>query len=178
MPQIVWRAGLDLAPVDLASEDDVRWLLACVWADHPQRRERLAAAIELAQTKRPSVRRGDLVSDLPGLLAEAPADAVLVVFHSATLVYVSDEDRQTFAKILAEASMDRDIVWISNEAPTVVAEITALAPPVRPPNFLLGRTRFHQGQRHDELLAIAHAHGAELEWLVREEGTNHEQGRD
>jgi hypothetical protein len=89
-----------------------------------------------------------------------------VVFHSAVLAYVNQEDRRTFASVLAEESRQRDITWISNESPTVVPEITALAPPVKPPRFLLGRTRFTSGHRQDELLALAHAHGADLEWLA------------
>ncbi len=183
VPQVVWRAGLDLMPLDVHDEDDVRWLLSCVWPEHSERRERLAAAIELAKSQDVAVHQGDLVSDLPALLAEVPRDATLVVFHSAVLCYVSEEARRKFADILAETSKERDIVWISNEAPTVVPEITAVAPPTKGPRFLLGRTRFtkllgrtqfSQGQRQDEFLAIAHAHGAELEWLAREDGTNHE----
>lgn len=165
VPQIDWRAGLDLNPLDVHDDDDAKWLLSCVWPDHFERRERLAAAIKLARAHELSLRRGNLVSELPDLLAEAPRDAELVVFHSAVLVYVSAADRRTFANVLAEASRQRDIVWISNEAPTVVPEITALAPPVEPPRFLLGRTRFRDGHREDELLAVAHAHGADLQWV-------------
>lgn len=166
IPEIVWRGGLDLSPVDLTADDDVRWLLSCVWPDHSERRERLTAAIQLAQSRDLSVRRGDLVAELPALLAEVPRDAALVVFHSAVLAYVSSENREAFAQTLAEASSDRDIVWISNESPTVVPEIAALAPPDRPQTFLLGRTSFTNGIREDELLAFAHHHGAELEWLA------------
>ena len=47
---------------------------------------------------RPSVvHRGDLLTDLPALAAQAPADATLVVYHSAVLAYVSPDDRQRFA---------------------------------------------------------------------------------
>jgi hypothetical protein len=183
----VWRAGLDLMPLNVHDEDDARWLLSCVWPEHSERRERLAAAITMAQSRELTLHRGDLVTDLPALLAEVPRDATLVVFHCAVLCYVGEEARRSFADILAAASKQRDIVWISNEAPRVVSEITALAPPVKGPRFLLGRTRFtkllgrthfNQGQRHDEFLAIAQAHGAELEWLAREEGTNHESRAD
>lgn len=192
MPQIVWRAGLDLRPVDVHDADDARWLVSCVWPEHAERRERLAAAISLAKLRDLTVHRGDLVADLPKLIATAPRDATLVVFHSAVLCYVNEEARRDFADTLAEASKQRDIVWISNEAPTVVPEITALAPAVKGPRFLLGRTRFTKllgrtrftkllgrtqlakGRRQDEFLAIAQAHGAELEWLAREEVTRHD----
>ena len=164
MPQIVWRGGLDLNPLDVHEDDDRRWLLSLVWPEHFERRERLASAIQLAQSRELSVRRGDLVSDLPALLNDVPRDATLVVFHTAVLVYVSENDRRSFAETLLDASKQRDIVWVSNESATVVPEITALAPQVTPFQKLLGRTWMKNGQRRDEFLAVAHPHGAELNW--------------
>ena len=162
MPSIVWRRGLDLRPVDVRDDEAVRWLLACVWPDHHERRQRLEAAIDLARAEPPPVRAGDLVDDLPALLAEAPEDAQLVVVHSAVLTYVTPERRVAFASVLANASKGRDVVWVSNEGAGVIAEITALAPPRPEGSFLLGRTRFANGHRSDEFLALAHPHGAEL----------------
>jgi hypothetical protein len=165
IPRIVWRHGLDANPIDVRDDDAIRWLLACVWPDHPERRRRLEAAIEIARIDRPSVSAGDLVDDLPVVLAAVPSDAQLVVFHSAVLTYVSPDRRQAFADVLADASKRREIVWVSNEAPGVLREMTALAPSVSEGRFLLGRTHFVDGRRRDELLALAHPHGAELAWL-------------
>ena len=44
--------------------------------------------------------------DLPALLAEAPDDAQLVVFHSAVFSYVSPDHRRAFAAVLAEAERE------------------------------------------------------------------------
>jgi len=165
LPQIVWRRGLDANPISVRDAEAVRWLLACVWPDHHERRRRLEGALDLARAQPPAVTAGDLVDDLPALLDEVPDDAQLVVFHSAVLTYVSPERREAFGEILAAASKRRDIVCLSNEAPGVIREMTALAPPLGDLRFLLGRTRFTNGRRHDELLALAHPHGAELAWL-------------
>jgi hypothetical protein len=165
VPEIAWRSGLDLSPVDVRDDDAVRWLLACVWPDHHERRRRLEAAIEMARAQPPVVKAGDLVDDLPAVLAEAPADAQLVVFHSAVLTYVSPDRRHAFADVLAETSKRRDVVWLSNEAPGVVREMAGLAPKDSEGRFLLGRTRLTGGRRQDQLLALAHPHGAEMTWL-------------
>jgi Uncharacterized protein conserved in bacteria (DUF2332) len=69
------------------------------------------------------------------------------------------------AAALADASKHRDLVWLSNEPPGVIPELTCLAPSASESRFLLGRTRFTNGRRSDELLALAHPHGAELVWL-------------
>ena len=164
VPRIVWRRGLDLRPIDVHDDDAVRWLLACVWPEHHERRRRLERAIAAARADPPVVSAGDLVDDLPALLAEAPDDAQLVVFHSAVLSYVSRERRQAFTDVLAHASKRRDIIWLANEAAGVVPELPAAAPSGSL-RFLLGRTRFANGQRRSELLALAHPHGAALAWL-------------
>jgi hypothetical protein len=136
-----------------------------VWPDHPDRRRQLECALALARTMPPTVKAGDLVDDLPSILEEAPADAQLVVFHSAVLSYVSQDRRRAFADVLADVSKRRDIVWLSNEARGIIPELTSLAPQHIEHRFLLGRTRFVNGQRQDQLLALAHPHGAELAWL-------------
>ena len=165
VPRVVWRRGLDIDPMDVHDDDAVRWLLACVYPDHGERRRRLEAAIGLARAQRPLVSAGDLVDDLPAVLAEVPDDAQLVVFHSAVLTYVKADRRQAFAGILADASRKRDIIWLSNEPPGVVPEVTAPASAQSELRYLLSRTRFTNGQRRDELLAHAHVHGADLTWL-------------
>ena len=165
LPQIVWRRGLDITPINVRDDDAIRWLLACVYPDHVERRQRLEAAIGLARVQPPVVNAGDLVEDLPAVLGEVPNDAQLVVFHSAVLTYVKPDRRQAFASILADASKERDIVWLSNEPSGVVSEVAALAPPQGELRYLLSRTLFTNGQRRDELLALAHPHGADVTWL-------------
>ncbi|QDU31394.1 hypothetical protein ETAA8_65510 [Anatilimnocola aggregata] len=165
LPQVVWRAGLDLAPVNLRDQTDARWMSSCVFADHVERQQRLQAAMDLGRRREVKVHQGNLVTDLRQLIDIAPDHAQLVVFHSAVLSYVSPQERNIFASNMADASRARDIIWISNESRSVVPEIAALAPPSGPRPFLLGRTTFHRGERRDEFLALAHPHGAELEWL-------------
>src|SRR5262249_47689954 len=170
LPDIPRRRGLCLHPVDVHDEEGTRWLLACVWPDHHARRHQLECALTLARTAPPAVVRGDLVDDLPGLLAEAPAGAHLVVFHSAVLTYVPPQRRQAFVDVLADVSRHRDVTWLSNEAPGVIAEFARRAPSGCQGRFLLGRTRFVAGHRQeDELLGLAHPHGAELAWLANVE---------
>jgi len=166
MPAIVWRRGLDLAPVDVHDATATRWLLACVWPDQPERRRRLERAIEVARAHTPEMRKGDLVDDLPALLSEAPVDAQLVVFHSAVLAYVAPERRQAFADMLTAESRVRDIVWISNEGPGIVPGIPDLGARKGGMRFVLGRTRLSRGRRADHALALAHPHGADLRWLA------------
>ena len=151
-PVIAWRAGLDLNPLSVASQDDVRWLTCLVWPDEGDRQERLAQAIAAARRDPPAVHRGDLVDDLPALAARAPAAATLVVYHSAVLAYVAPKRRKVFADLVRELGA----VWLSNEGPRVLADVPVEAFTGDP--FLLvrdGRTP----------LATADGHGTWLRWL-------------
>ncbi|MBF9133545.1 DUF2332 domain-containing protein, partial [Plantactinospora sp. S1510] len=61
VPEVVWRAGLDLNPLDVTDPADVAWLEALVWPEHTHRRARLRAAAAVAAADPPLLVRGDLV---------------------------------------------------------------------------------------------------------------------
>jgi hypothetical protein len=84
---VVWRAGLDLNPLDVTDPDDMAWLDALVWPGEDHLRDQLHSAAAIARPDPPQLFRGDLVTDLGPLLADAPTEATLVVFHTAVLSY-------------------------------------------------------------------------------------------
>ena len=152
VPEITWRAGLDLNPLDVSDDDDVRWLSCLVWPGEGDREQRLAAAVAAARRDPPVVHRGDLLTDLPGLAAQAPAGATLVVYHSAVLAYLSPGDRERFSATVRGLPA----VWLSNEGPGVVPGLPV--PPHQGVPFVLAR---------DGCVPIARTdgHGAWLHWL-------------
>jgi len=115
-PEVVWRAGLDLNPLDVTDPADLAWLDALIWPEHAHRRARLHAAAAIAAADPPLLVRGDLVDDLAALAARAPAGATLVVFHTSVLYYVAPERRRAFARQV-QALPAR---WLSNDAPDVL----------------------------------------------------------
>jgi hypothetical protein len=126
IPRIAWRAGLDLNPIDVRSEQDAAWLETLVWPGQEVRVRGLRAAINIARRDPPHVVRGDLQIDLARLMATAPKDATLVVFHTAVLGYVlSQSARLQFAAAVKESGAE----WISNEAPGVFPSMVSKAPP-------------------------------------------------
>ncbi|MFE9689702.1 DUF2332 domain-containing protein [Micromonospora sp. NPDC005806] len=155
VPEVVWRAGLDLNPLDVTGPDDLAWLTALVWPEQQDRRDRLRAAAEVARTLPAPVHRGDLLADLPALAATAPRDATLVVFHSAVLAYLPMEGRRAFAELVRGLPGH----WISNEGAGVFPEFAeGLSAPDGPARFLLaldGRP-----------VAWTGPHGQSLHWLA------------
>jgi len=153
LPQVTWRAGLDINPLDVNNDDDVRWLGCLLWPGEGDREQRLAAAVATARRDPPPVHRGDLLDDLPALAAQAPAEATLVVYHTSVLAYVTMDKRRQFAAAVAGLGA----VWLSNEGPGVVPDLP-LPPYGGSPSVLArdGRT----------LLAFADPHGTWLHWLA------------
>ncbi|MGO9877542.1 MAG: DUF2332 domain-containing protein [Acidimicrobiia bacterium] len=167
LPAIVARIGLDRSPIDLTDERDARWLLACIWPD-TGRLERTSAAIRHAQQHPPTIRRGDMIDDLPATLAELPDDATVCVLTTWALAYLQSEGRQRFAARLAAAGRQRTIVWISGEGPGVVSAFADAIPPpdggVEP--SVLGAVVYDGDTAHATALAYVHPHGASINWLA------------
>ena len=153
VPSVVWRVGLDLNPLDVNSDDDVRWLRCLVWPGETGRLERLDAAIATARRDPPPVHPGDLLTDLPSLRRQAPADATVVVFHSAVLAYVEAARRREFADLVRSLG----VVWLSNEAPGVLPWITGGE---------RSREYFMLVRDGETVLARTDGHGTWLEWLA------------
>ena len=110
---VVWRAGLDLSPLDCRNADDANWLRALVWPGEGERARLLDEAIAIAQSARPRVEQGDLRHDLVALAREVPKDATLVIFHTAVLAYVPEAgDRIAFADVVRGLGAK----WVSNES--------------------------------------------------------------
>ncbi|MGC4766361.1 DUF2332 domain-containing protein [Micromonospora sp. DT46] len=125
LPEVVWRAGLDLNPLRVTEPADVAWLDALIWPEHTHRRARLRAAAAVAASDPPLLVRGDLVDDLPALAARAPAGATLVVFHTSVLYQVPAPRRAAFA----DAVRGLPGHWISNESPDVLPHDALPEPP-------------------------------------------------
>ncbi|MFI1992033.1 DUF2332 domain-containing protein [Actinoplanes sp. NPDC020271] len=152
LPRIVWRAGLDLNPLDVTDADDVAWLDALIWPEHHHRRDRLRAAIEVARKDPPRLVRGDAVIDLPALAAQAPADATLVVYHTSMLYQLPDP--QAFLDVVRALPGH----WIAVESPRVVNPGRELPPP---PSAALHNVLTLDG----EPLAWVRGHGESLTWF-------------
>ena len=154
-PQVIWRCGLDLNPIDLDDPQQVEWLRTLVWPGEGDRLELLERSVEIARAARPEVHSGDLAADLEPVLAQAPAEATLVVFHTAVLNYVDEAGRSAFA----EAVRRSHAVWIANEAPGV--QPTALARlggrSVRRDVFLLSVD--------EQPVAWTDPHGKSISWI-------------
>lgn len=115
--QVRSRRGIDLAPVQVTEPADVVLLHSFLWPGLDERVERLDAAIETfrAAPSRPELLRGDYVDLLPDLLAQRSANALTVVFQTASTGYLADDRYEELRRALEHASADgRPLAWVSS----------------------------------------------------------------
>ena len=121
LPQVVWRAGLDLNPLNAGDPNEAAWLEMLVWPEQEERRIRLRLALDMVVREKPNLVRGDLLGpEFEALCRQAPDNATLVVFHTAVLAYVSNKDDRT---AFAERALALADTWICNEAPSVTPHL-------------------------------------------------------
>ncbi|WEO76329.1 DUF2332 domain-containing protein [Cryobacterium sp. SO2] len=153
-PAVVWRAGLDLNPLDVRNPDDVRWLETLVWPEQTERRARLDAAMAIVREDPPLLVAGDAVAGLAALVALAPAGVPLVIVSPAVLVYLAQEQRAAFAH--AAPGFGR---WISLDGVGVLPRVDALLPETPVPGDYIvsldGRP-----------VARCGPHGQTLDWIA------------
>jgi hypothetical protein len=106
------RAGIDLAPVDVTTEEGARLLEAFVWPDQEDRAARLRSAIAAVRADPPELLQGDYVDLLPELLAAREDGALTVVFEIASRGYLTDERRAELRELLDEAGRRAPLAWL------------------------------------------------------------------
>jgi hypothetical protein len=157
LPFIVWRAGLDLNPIDASDRAQAAWLETLVWPEQAGRLARLRGALRIAALQKPRLDRGDLLGDeLARLCSLAPKSATLVVFHTAVLGYVTDRaQRQHFAATVRTHCP----CWIANEAPRVFPEHAAGAGDAPSAGHFLMAV-------NGAPVAWTDPHGASMQWIA------------
>jgi hypothetical protein len=155
LPEIVWRAGIDLQPRDPADAADRAWLTGLVWPGEEGRAERISAALGIAAADPPLLVAGD-VADL-GLIRSvarrAPEDATLVITTPGVLPYLPRPRRE--ALIAGIGGLDAR--WITLDQPALH---DAWRPPIDETDWPGGFALALDG----EVLAAADPLGSAVHW--------------
>ena len=147
LPEVAFRRGVDLNPVDLSDDEEYLWMMALVWPDHPDRAALLRAARRIWLSNPPRVERGDALDVLPRILGEVPREAALCVFHCHTLNQFPPDARAAFYEILQRESYERRVYHVSSEGESMRV------------------SRIAGGNTDTILAARRNAHGRWIEWL-------------
>lgn len=151
-PQVRRRIGIDVAPIDAASDEGARLLKAFVWADQTWRLDLLERAIAELRREPPELVCADAAEALPALLAGRDRDVLTLVFQTAVLAYFPAPARRRVLDAIDDAGREGNLAYVASGQPgRDVHTYWAL------------RVRVWPGPA--SVVAHADFHGKWLEWL-------------
>ncbi len=157
--RVIARRGADISPLAIADPAVAERLLAYVWPDQPERVARAEAAIAIGRAFPPVIDLADAGDWVEQHVAPVAA-STSVVFHSIAFQYFPAATKARIAAHLAAmgaaATPDAPLAWLRYE----------MDDPALPQLPTLRLTLWRGGDPVETLLARAHPHGANLEWLV------------
>ncbi|WP_404433939.1 DUF2332 domain-containing protein [Microbacterium lacus] len=152
LPEVVWRTGIDLAPLDARDAEHRRFLTTLVWPGEQGRAERIGAALEIVAADPPLMMRGDAADAavLDYAIDQAPPGATLVITTPGVMPHVPRAGREALIERLRAGRAE----WITIDP----ADLYSWTPPLRPEfaGFVLGR--------NGSALATVDPLGAFVEW--------------
>lgn len=115
LPDVVWRAGIDLDPLDAADPADRRYLTMLTWPGETGRADRIDAALDIVAADPPLLVRGDATDPavLRAAAEQAPSGATLVVTTPGVLPHIPRAGRERLIAAIA----DLGAVWVSIDPP-------------------------------------------------------------
>ena len=121
LPGVATRIGIDLAPLDLESDDDRLWLTACLWPEEQRRHERFSAVVE-ARSSWPhsSVLTGSALDLVGDAISQGDPSVLTVVMNTWVCAYFSVEDQVAYFESMARRCLEGNVAWISIESPIAV----------------------------------------------------------
>jgi hypothetical protein len=121
------RAGCDLSPVDVTTQEGRRTARSYVWPDQVNRLALLDGALEVAARFPVTVERADLGEWVEARLARTAPGVATVVVHSIVWPYVGgaarDRMRAALRRAGAAATPDSPVGWLRMEPAGPVADV-------------------------------------------------------
>lgn len=118
-PNIVYREGIDLHPLDVSVSSDREWLEALVWPEQTERLALVQRAAHIVEDVRPRLVAGDAMEELRAAVSRArraAPNATVVVWSPAVLVYLTPEKRAEFQRYCRRAK----VRWVSLDGRAVL----------------------------------------------------------
>ncbi len=160
LPPVVSRTGIDLNPLDVRDEANLRWLKALVWPEHDDRRALLTSAATVVRVSPPRLLGGDVFELLPTEIANAPAGAAVCLIATFVLNQFSEEMRIRFRALLLEMSKVRDVHLVLMG----VDGLFAPGPRRAGAETGLWQLHFSRGEERARELALCNPHGRWIDW--------------
>jgi hypothetical protein len=120
LPEVLTRVGVDPNPLFLASEDDRRWLKACLWPEQRRRHDRFDAIVA-AQPSWPTVTmlRGRAMDRLNDAFDAVDASSLTIIMNTWTAFYFTEDERTKYFAEVSRRCANGNVAWLSIESTMV-----------------------------------------------------------
>lgn len=158
---VLSRAGCDVAPLRADDAADRLRLLSYIWADQPQRIQRVTAALAHAQRAGIRVETRHAADFLADSLAQRdPRPGVFVLYHSIVWQYIAGDEQQRITALMqqagATATKAAPLAWLRFE-PGAARDGADLTLTLWDGRDAVGQTQY---------LAVGDYHGRWVRWLA------------
>lgn len=157
--EVAERAGCDPHPVDPTTPDGRLTLTASLWADQPERIERLRGALAVAAHIPARVEQAGAGDWLPGELGRPAPGTTTVVAHSVVWRYLPAREQEAVERTIitagSRATAAAPLAWLRLEPPDPTGPHTGDPYPVTVTTWPGGTA---------QVLATAQAHGQDVRW--------------
>ncbi len=113
------RRGNDIAPINVNDDKGLGRLRAYIWADQSERKQRLDAAVAVAQKHHFSLTQGDAADFVDEWLNARKPGEVFVLFHSVVWQYLHQVTKDRISEAMHNAGRSTDerspIAWLCME---------------------------------------------------------------
>ena len=154
LPQIEYRVGIDLNPLNVKKPEDVLWLRSLIWPEHQEQANVFAQAVKLAQRKTIDLVKGNILDVLSSVVENVPPRTALCLFNSYTLYQITEQDKKHLELLIETIAIKRNLFWIS------VEWHDALSPSIKLTSYINGVSK-------ESLLGRCSVQGHWLEWLQK-----------
>jgi len=113
-PVVCKRVGIDLNPIDIHNEEELRWLQALIWPEHEERRLLLNQALPILKGLDLQLVKGDAIKLIKDISRDINQDAMLVVYHTHVANQIPMELRLKLIEQLKATSMERPLYHCYN----------------------------------------------------------------
>ncbi len=160
---IASRAACDQNPLDASIEDDRLCLRAYIWADQPERMDRLNAAMDLARASGTRPDKADAAEWLKQKLDGEFPLGTTVIYHSIFYQYPPREAREAIREAIEAAGQrttdSRRLAWVRFELSAFVGGERGVV------RYVLNVVHWTSGKRSEATLAEVDPHGRFLTWF-------------
>lgn len=113
-PAIQSRIGLDLNPIDVKDNEQLKWLQALIWPEHENRRQILSKAAEVIKKLNVELLKGDAMTMIEKVCQSVHPDSLIVIYHTHVANQIPNQVKLDFLQSLKNISMQRPLYHCYN----------------------------------------------------------------